>query len=235
VGDRIPITNRPEGPWCPATIAGVYEPRRDPAKLTAERPRLLLHLPHLARLLGRPDEADRFSLRVRPASDVDALRRALDGQLVGAKVVPTDEVVGRASTTFEVVRRFHRAIGWITLAAGGAFLACIMILKVQERRVSIAALRLIGTSRRTLVGWLVLEAALLSTMGGVLGIGIGLLASTIINRYYQWAYDTTLVFSAVTPEVLLQALGLALTLGLAAGAAAMLRLLAVHPLAEAGR
>lgn len=235
VGDRVPIASRPGGPDCPATIAGIYEPKADPSKLTAELPRVILHLPQLAELLGRPGEADRFAIRVRPGADVDALRRSLEAQLVGAQVVPTEEVVGRASTSFEVVRRFHRAIGLITLTAGGAFLACIMILKIQERRTPIAALRLLGTSRRTLIGWLVLEAALVSAVGGIMGVAIGQLASAIINRYYQWTYDTTLVFSIVTPEIVLRALGLAVLLGLAAGAIATLRLLSVHPLEEAGR
>jgi putative ABC transport system permease protein len=194
-----------------------------------------MHLPQLADLLGRTGEVDRFAVRVRPGTNIGVLRDDLDAQLVGAQVVPTDDVIGRASTTFEVVERFHRAIGWITLGAGGAFLACIMILKVQERRLSIAALRLLGTSRRTLMGWLVLEAAIISTAGGMLGIAIGGLASAIINRYYQWSYDTTLLFSVVTPDVVVQALGLALGLGLVAGGAAMFRLLAVHPLEEAGR
>ena len=235
VGERVLVATRPDGTECPATVAGVYEPRADPSKLTAELPRVILHLPQLARLLGRTGEADRFAVRVEPGTDETDLRRSLTAQLSGAQVVPTDEVIGRASTTFEVVRRFHRAIGLITLTAGGAFLACIMILKIQERRTPIAAMRLLGTSRRTLVGWLVLEAALVSALGGVAGVAVGQLASAIINRYYQWTYDTSLVFSIVTPEIILRALGLAVLLGLTAGAVATLRLLSVHPLEEAGR
>ncbi len=235
VGERVHLGSQPDKVGCPATVAGIYEPKADPSKLTAELPRVILHLPHLARLLDRVGEADRFAIRTWPGTDEEALRRSLAAQLTGAQVVHTDEVIGRASTTFEVVRRFHRAIGLITLTAGGAFLACIMILKIQERRTPIAAMRLLGTSRRTLVGWLVLEAALVSAFGGALGVAIGQLASAIINRYYQWTYDTALVFSIVTPEIVFRALGLAVLLGLAAGAIATLRLLSVHPLEEAGR
>ena len=44
--------------------------------------------------------------------------------------------------------RFHRAIGVITIVASAIFLLCIMLLKVDERRRDVAALRLMGISNR---------------------------------------------------------------------------------------
>jgi len=216
-------------------VAGIFEPRADPATLTRDRPRILFHLPQLAAFTGRPDEVDRFSVRLRSGADTAAAAERLAGYLPGARVLPTAEVARRSSTTFEVVRRFHRAIALITLVAGAVFLACIMVLKVQERRGPVAALRLIGVSRRTLFAWILAEAALVSVVGGALGVGIGKAASAVINRYYRGVYGTGLTFSLVTPGTVEQALVLAVGLGLAAGAAAALHLLSRDPLLEVGR
>ena len=153
----------------------------------------------------------------------------------GTRVVSAEVVAARVSTTFRVVQRFHRAIGLITITAGGVFLACIMTLKVQERRTQVAALRLVGVSRQTLLAWLLLEAALVSVVGGILGIGIGSLASLLINEFYQRAYQTTLEFSVVTGGTVRLGLVLAVVLGLLAGAVGALRLLQVDPLQEVGR
>jgi len=234
-GDRVLLGARPDDEPCEAVVAGVFEPRADPASLTRERPRVLLQLPQLARLAGRGDVADRFSIRLAPDADAAAVARRLGAPMPGAQVLPAREVADRASTTFEVVRRFHRAIGIITITAGGVFLACIMTLKVQERRTQVAALRLIGVSGRTLLAWLMAEAALVSALGGVAGIGLGHLAASAINAWYRRVYDTTLAFALVTRETVLIGLALAVVLGLAAGLVAALRLTSVDALEEVGR
>ncbi|MGB5301581.1 MAG: FtsX-like permease family protein [Gemmatimonadota bacterium] len=234
-GDSVDVGSDPAGPGCRVMVAGVYEPDADPSELARERPRILMHLPEVAAMAGRDDEVDRFSIRLRDPAGADAVAHDLVALMPGTRVLRADVVAARASTTFEVVRRFHRAIGIITITAGGVFLACIMTLKVQERRSQVAALRLVGVSRKTLLSWLILEAALVSVFGGILGIGIGSLASRLINGFYQRAYQTTLEFSIVTTDTVWIGLVLAVSLGLIAGAVGAVRLLQVDALAEVGR
>ncbi len=234
-GDSVTIGATRESPGCPAEIAGVYEPDADPSELARERPRVVLRLDDLGRLAGRDDEVDRYSVRLQASADTAAVAARLEALLPGTRVLPADEVAARSSTTFEVVRRFHKAIGLITITAGGVFLACIMTLKVQERRAQVAALRLVGISRKTLLAWLMLEAAVISALGGVLGVGIGRLAARLINAFYQRSYQTSLEFAIVTPETVKLGLVLAVVLGLVAGAVGALRLLQVDALEEVGR
>ena len=234
-GSTVRVRSTIQAEPCEAVVAGIFEPPADPALLNAERPRVLFHLPHLQVLTGRENEVDYFTLLARPGSDLDALARDLEPLLPGAQVLPVGEVAERSSTTFRVVSRFHTAIALITLIAGGVFLACIMILKVQERRFPIAAARLTGIPRRFLFWWTVAEAALLSTLGGAAGLGVGVASSSVVNAYYQRYYDTTLVFSQVTGTVVAEALVLAIVLGMAAGVFAGTRMLASDPLDEMGR
>lgn len=229
---RIAGTN---GERCPAVVSGVFEPPADPATLTRERPRILLHLPDLARLSGRGDEVDRFSVVLRDGADTTGLSRRLETLMPGAQVLPSRVVAEQSSTAFNVVSRFHRAIALITLTAGGVFLACIMTLKIQERRVHVSALRLAGVSRGTLARWVLLESTLISGLGGLMGLGLGAIASTLINAFYRRAYDTTLYFSIVTRDTLTVSLVLAIVLGFVAGTVATWRLLQADALVEVGR
>lgn len=235
VGSMVRVRSAVDAEPCTASVAGIFEPPPDPATLYATRPRVLFHLPHLQELTGRENEVDYFTVLARPDVDIAALARDLEPLLPGAQVLPVRAVAERSSTTFRVVSRFHTAIAAITLIAGGVFLTCIMILKVQERRVPIAAARLAGIPRRFLFWWTFAEAALLSTLGGAAGLGVGVAASALVNAYYQRYYDTALVFSQVTGVVVAEALALAVVLGMAAGVFAGVRMLASDPLAEMGR
>lgn len=229
-GSVIRLRAAPEAEACPAVVAGLFEPAADPSRITATRPRLLFHLPHLQSLAGRDGEVDHFTVRLREGGDAEGAARELEPLLAGTQVLAVDEVAERASTTFRVVGRFQAAIAGITLVAGGVFLACIMVLKVQERRAAVAAARLGGVPRRILMGWTVAEAALLSALGGVAGLGVAFAASAMVNAYYQRVYETTLVFSIVTGEMVARGLALAVVLGMGAGLAACARLLATDPL-----
>jgi putative ABC transport system permease protein len=133
------------------------------------------------------------------------------------------------------VSRFHRAIGVITIVASAIFLLCILLLKVDERRRDVAALRLLGISRRTVLGAVVLEAAFIALVGSVVGTGIGALSSAAVNAYYQAHYRTPLRFSVVTPDIIVLATVLSVVLGIAAGTLAALRLVRARPLALLGR
>ncbi|MYB06211.1 MAG: FtsX-like permease family protein [Gemmatimonadetes bacterium] len=234
-GSTVVVRSTIEAEPCNAVVAGIFEPPPDPATLNATRPRVLFHLPHLQTLSARRNEVDYFTVATRPGTDLATLAADLEPLLPGAQVLPVSEVAERSSTTFRVVSRFHTAIALITLIAGGVFLGCIMILKVQERRLPIAAARLTGIPRRLLFWWTVAEAAMLSTLGGAAGLGVGVASSAVVNAYYQRYYDTTLVFSQVTGVVVMEALALAVLLGMAAGVFAATRLLASNPLDEMGR
>lgn len=234
VSDGLRVGPSPDR-LCDAVVAGIFEPPADPATLTRERPRVLFHLGDLSRLMDRPDEVDRFTLSLERAADTVEVVDALRAVMPGAQVLRAGELADRSSATFRVVQRFHVAIAWITLSASGIFLACLMTLRVYQRRLSVSALRLTGISRRTLFAWLLVETTLVSVLGAAVGIGIGYAASAAINGFYQRSYDTSLLFSLVGPAATLPAVILSIGLGLLAGAVAATFLLRTDPLAEAGR
>jgi len=134
-----------------------------------------------------------------------------------------------------VVSRFHRAIAVITIVASAVFLLCIMLLKVEERRMDAAVMRFVGVRRRTIFGALLLEAAVVAVVGSVVGTGLALVAGAATNTYYRHFFDTALTFSLITPAIVLFSVALSLVLGVAAGAVAAWRLVHTRPMVLWGR
>ena len=235
VGDRLAIAAEPGMPGDSVVVAAIVERRADPAEIARGEYRIRLHLDHLQRLLGYGDRVDRFAVGTRNASATgDAIAR-INTAAYGFRAHRSADVAVETSRTFAVVSRFHRAIGLITIVASAIFLLCIMLLKVDERRRDVAALRLIGCSSRTIVGSVVLEAAAVAVLGSLAGVAVGGAASWIVNQHYQAVYRTPLRFSIVTGEIVLLAVALSLVLGIVAGWLAARRLVRTPPLALFGR
>ena len=235
VGDTIRLGTAPDSMRLLATVAAVYEPRPDPAEITKAERHVRLHLPDLAALLGAPDRVDRFGVGLVPGASVDSALTALERNAFGYQAHPSNAIASESSQTFLVVRRFHRAIAVITIVASAVFLLCIMLLKVEERRMDAAVMRFIGVRRRTIFGALLLEAALVAVLGSIVGTALAFLAGAATNAYYRRFFDTALTFSLITPDIVLFSVALSLALGLAAGAAAAWRLVHTRPMVLWGR
>lgn len=235
VGDLVVLAREPGTPGDTVRVAAVTTPPADPSEVARREYRVRLHLDHLQALTDYGDRVHRFAVRTRGGAHEDSAKAAIDEAAFGFRAHRSRDVAVETSATFAVVSRFHRAIGVITVVASAIFLLCILLLKVDERRRDVAALRLAGISRATVVKSIVLEAAAVSVLGTLFGMAIGRLAAAIVNRHYQGVYRTPLHFAVVTPEVLTFALALSIVLGIVAGALAALRLARAHPLALLGR
>ncbi len=235
VGDTLRIGPAPDSLRARAVVGAIYEPRPDPAGVLRPDRFVRLHLPDLADLLGTPDRVDRFGVALVPGTDPIQAAEVLNRAAFGFRAYPSSVIAAESSQTFLVVSRFHRAIGVITIVAAAVFLLCIMLLKVEERRLDAAVMRFVGVRRRTIFAALLLEACLVAAVGSLLGAGLALAAGLATNAYYQRLFDTALVFSLVTPRIVGFSVALSLGLGLGAGALAAWRLVRTSPMALWGR
>jgi len=235
VGDTLRIGPAPDSLRARAVVGAIYEARPDPAGVLRPDRFVRLHLPDLADLLGTPDRVDRFGVALVPGTDPIQAAEVLNRAAFGFRAYPSSVIAAESSQTFLVVSRFHRAIGVITIVAAAVFLLCIMLLKVEERRLDAAVMRFVGVRRRTIFAALLLEACLVAAVGSLLGAGLALAAGLATNAYYQRLFDTALVFSLVTPRIVGFSVALSLGLGLGAGALAAWRLVRTSPMALWGR
>jgi putative ABC transport system permease protein len=235
IGDTISLSAKP-GENGEAVIVGAIVRRgADPSEVSRGDMRVRLHLDQLQRISSYGDRVDRFAVETATGADIDTLVDRINRVAFGFRAYRSRDIAVETSRTFQVVSRFHRAIGIITIVASSVFLLCIMVLKVEERRRDIAALRLMGISRSTVVRSIVIESALVAVLGSVLGIVLGWIVSLFVNWHYQALYQTPLEFSVLTPSTVVAAVALSLALGIGAGLLASLRLARTPPLQLFGR
>jgi len=231
VGDTVQVGASPDAVRLRVVIGAIYEPRPDPAEIARGQRHVRMHLPDLAALLGAADRVDRIGVGARAGVPAESVAAALDRTAFGYQAYSSAAIAAESSQTFTVVSRFHRAIGVITIVASAIFLLCIMVLKVEERRFDAAAMRLVGVRQRTIVGALLLEAVLIAALGSSVGVALAYAAQVATNRYYQRFFDTTLIFSRITGDIVAFGVALSVVLGVAAGAIAAWRLAKTHPMA----
>lgn len=212
-------------------LVGVYEPMADPRKFSIKRLEARLHLPNLLAL--SQDAADPLSLESvgalnvalgdpKAARDVSAAVAARDPSLLVQSTRPSG---ANARDPFAVLDRFHWAISIVTVAGSTAFLLALMVMRAEERREVIGILRLIGVPSRAILLEVLLEGLLIAIGGAIFGVLVAASAQDLVNRFFQWRYDTTLVFVRVTPAIAWQSAAFAVPLGVVAGLAASWTLL----------
>ncbi|HMA22860.1 MAG TPA: FtsX-like permease family protein, partial [Gemmatimonadaceae bacterium] len=224
LGDRLVIATTPGGFGDSVIVSAIVRRRADPSEVARAEYRVLMHLDELQSLTGYGDRVDRFAVATRGAAATDSAIRHINDAAFGFQAYRSRDIAVETSRTFLVVSRFHRAIGVITIVASAIFLLCIMLLKVDERRRDVAALRLLGISARSIVRSVMVEAALVAVVGSGVGVALGWVAAQLINWHYRGVYRTPLAFALVTPGIVVLAVTLSLVLGLAAGLLAAQRL-----------
>jgi ABC-type lipoprotein release transport system permease subunit len=87
---------------------------------------------------------------------------------------------------------------------------------VDERRETVGVLRLIGLPVRRILAQVLIEGVLVAVAGAAFGLLLALASERIINDFFQWRYDTALVFVRITRDVALTSSAIAVPLGAAA-------------------
>jgi putative ABC transport system permease protein len=99
-------------------------------------------------------------------------------------IVPLD-LIREAQRTAQQFSIILGAIASISLIVGGIGIMNIMLATVTERTREIGIRRALGAKRRDITEQFLIESVVLSSVGGLLGVGVGLLVPEIIKRFAE--------------------------------------------------
>ena len=125
----------------------------------------------------------------------------------------TTEMARMASSIVDQIRIFTFGIGAIAAFVGGLGVMNTMIMSVMERRREIGVMKAIGATNRMVLQQIITESAMISFLGGVGGILLGMLGALILTNVIGGGSIT----ATVTPNLALTGLGFALFLGIVGG------------------
>jgi len=230
VGDTVELGSEAQGgPTRRFRVAGIYEPTPDPFRLTHKRHEVRMHLGDLIDLVAEPGDpqaaeaVDRVNITINDPSSSDRYATALNSRfpaiLAGATAHAPE------SRIFVVLEQFHFAVAMVTVLGSAAFLLALMVMRADQRRETAGILRLIGVSRPRILLEIFIEGALIALAGALFGVLLAKALEGLFNAFFQWHYDTALIFVRVTPGIALRCVVLAVPLGVLAGLVASWTLL----------
>ena len=126
------------------------------------------------------------------------------------QIVNASSIASAVSSTQATLTKLMAAIAAISLLVGGIGIANVMLVTVRERTREIGVRRAIGATRNNIVVQFLIDAVVISIIGGVLGVGAGVGGAFIggsalnITPVLSWLY-------------MVMALGVAAVVGIVAG------------------
>ena len=202
-------------------IAGIYEPTPNPSRLGVVPREIRLHLPDLLELTrptgGIPgtEYVSSINVALTDPNDAAAFANDVNARMPGVVALPSSQAAGSAGP-FRVLERFHLAIAVVTIIAATVFLLALTIMLVDERRQTVGVLRLIGLPVRRILIQISIEGVIVAAAGAAFGLLLAVASERLINGFFQWKYDTALVFVRITRDVAVTCTSIAVPLGAAA-------------------
>jgi putative ABC transport system permease protein len=134
---------------------------------------------------GRIGRITRVDLRLRPGTDIDAVRTSLQATLPPGVAVEKPAASLRAVTSLSRAYRVNlNVLALVALFTGGLLVFSTQALAVVRRRTQLALLRVLGMKRRELARTLVAEGAIVGAAGATLGLIAGYALAAIAVRLF---------------------------------------------------
>jgi putative ABC transport system permease protein len=126
------------------------------------------------------------------------------------KIAIPEELLRQSQRTQQIFNIVMGCIAGISLLVGGIGIMNIMLASVLERTREIGIRRALGARRRDIMSQFLIEAVLVSLLGGLIGVVLGYSMTKVITLYAHWK-------TIVEPWTIALAFGVAAAVGIGFG------------------
>jgi putative ABC transport system permease protein len=133
-----------------------------------------------------------------------------------ASAMTMSGAIEQLGTIFGLLQVVLIALASISLIVAAMGIMNTMLMSVMERTHEIGVMKAIGAKNRNILSLFLLEAGVVSAIGGVCGCMLGIIAARAISFGIQTAFAVEIA-AIVKPEVLLGGLAVAILVGILSG------------------
>lgn len=125
----------------------------------------------------------------------ESISTAINSRLSGKQVTfrSAKELIAKMKTQSNILTVFLGLIGSVSLIVGGIGVMNIMLVSVVERRREIGIRLAVGAKRSDIGLLFLMEAIMLSLVGGTLGVIVGIFIAYIIAMIWNWQFTLFLL------------------------------------------
>jgi len=197
-GDRNPVGETIKINRVSFTVIGVLGERGATGYRDQDDVIAIPLLTAMHRLLGK-DYVDYIDVEIEDAEEIPAAQEAIMAlMLTRHRVAPSQrqdayqirnmaDIQAALTETSQTMAVLLSSIAAISLVVGGIGIMNIMLVSVTERTREIGLRKAVGACRRDILTQFLLEALVVSVVGGVLGISIGWLATVLMSAAAGWS------------------------------------------------
>ena len=212
VGQKVEVNQRPY------TIIGVTDDKKQEQSLMSFGSfQNLVYLPYRRLKALQPDlPLSRIMVQIRTDAEPKRLVKALDSTLGKRldrqqyQVLTQEDLLGLVYKLSGILTWLLTGLTSISLFVGGVGIMAIMLMAVTERTKEIGIRKTVGARRSDIFSQFLVEAAVLATLGGFLGLGLGAAVDAALAKWTPIKPDITI-------GVVLLAFGLSLGVGIVFG------------------
>jgi putative ABC transport system permease protein len=143
-------------------------------------------LPLAQALLGKPGKISMAEVAALcTGCPIPEMVNQMSGVLPGANVMGIQQVVKGRMETIGHFEKFSYGVAALVLAIGGLMVLVTMMGSVRERTVEIGIFRAMGFRKSHVMRIILFEAAIISSIAGIMGYGLGLLATKGLLPFFS--------------------------------------------------
>ena len=196
----------------PFLVAGVLEPKGETPWGGDQDDLAFVPVTTAQRRLFRsviPGFVRRITVRTEVPEDLEAAEREIrallrqrhrisDGREDDFTIRNLTQILETAAESTRVMSLRLGAVASVSLLVGGIGIMNIMLVSVTERTREIGIRMAVGARRRDIRFQFLAEAMMLSLLGGVIGIGLGVATSNVLTSAFDWTTEITPVSIALS-------------------------------------
>ena len=168
----------------------------------------LSHFPFLRQILVSATSPNSMILAQSQISDLLRIRhKLLANEADDFTIRSQTDIANMATATTQILTILLASIASVSLIVGGIGIMNIMLVSVTERTREIGIRMSVGARGRDILTQFLIEALVLSILGGIVGIILGVSGSTVISKIANWP-------TIITPFSIILSFGFSFAIGI---------------------